>query len=243
MRRTLIVLFAILVQGFSTTKLLAQGDFGFEVEGFAGMSIWQDRNFQIGPPQVPENSPNINLNFAYGDKILYGGRFNILSRGHWGGEFTYSYQDNTLTLSRQGFSGSPVQLDGAVQHFFYNMIFYPNRYESPKITPFATGGIGFGAYSLSSEARARAANPTDLGIGTLRPSEKRLAYNYGFGVKAKISSRIGVRADFRHIFSDVPSYGLPKESSNPAQTVLPIQGKLQMYEASAGIYFHISKGL
>ncbi len=51
-----------------------------------------------------------------------------------------------------------------------------------------------------------------------------------------------MRADFRHIFSDVPSFGLPKESSNINQVVLPIQGKLQMYEASAGIYFHFSKG-
>jgi opacity protein-like surface antigen len=124
------------------------------------------------------------------------------------------------------------------------MIFYPIRYEGAKVTPFATGGIGFGAYSLSDEARAKAADtgPNGYGIGSLRPSEKRFAFNYGLGVKAKISSRIGVRADFRHIFSDVPSYGLPKESPNPNQVVLPIQGKLQMYEASAGIYFHVSKG-
>ena len=47
--------------------------------------------------------------------------------------------------------------------------------------------------------------------------------------------------DFRHNFSDVPSYGLPKESSNPAQAVLPIQGKLQNYEVSAGIYFQFLK--
>ena len=97
-------------------------------------------------------------------------------------------------------------------------------------------------FAFTGEARADAANPTVYGIGNLRPYEKRFAYNYGFGVKAKLTSRIGVRADFRHIFSDVPSYGLPKESSNPTQTVLPIQGKLQMYEASAGIYFHVSKG-
>jgi hypothetical protein len=73
--------------------------------------------------------------------------------------------------------------------------------------------------------------------------DKRFAFNYGFGVKAKISSRFGVRADFRHIFSDVPSYGLPKESPNPTQTVLPIQGKLQMFEASVGFYLHLSSGL
>ncbi|HEU0006159.1 MAG TPA: hypothetical protein VFS12_09235 [Terriglobia bacterium] len=242
MRKTLIVLAVILVQGVSG-PLLAQGDFGFEIGAFGGRSMWKDRDFQIGPPQVPIGAPHINLNFAYGDEFLYGGRFNVLSRGHWGGEFSYTYQNSTLTLTRQDFSGSPVELDGGVHHFFYNMIFNLMRYERSKLVPFVTGGVGLAAYTLSDEARAKAADPAGYGIGYLRPSEKRFAYNYGFGLKAKVTSRIGVRADFRHIFSDVPSYGLPKESSNPTQTVLPIQGKLQMFEASAGIYFHFSKGL
>jgi opacity protein-like surface antigen len=241
MRKTLIVLAVILAQGASAS-LFGQGEFGFEIAGFGGYSIWKDRDFQIGPPQVPVGSPPINLNFAYDDEIVYGGRFNILSRGHWGGEFSYSYQNNTLSLSRQNFPGSPVRLDGGVHHFFYNMIFNLVRYEKTKVVPFVTGGVGLAGYALSDEARANAANPAVYGIGNLRPYEKRFAYNYGFGVKAKLTSHFGVRADFRHIFSDVPSFGLPKESSNPNQIVLPIQGKLQMYEASAGIYYHFSKG-
>jgi len=241
MRKTLIVLAVILAQGVSG-RLHAQGNFGFEFGAFGGRSMWQDRDFQVGPPQVPPGSPNINLNFAYKDQFVYGGRFNFLSRGHWGGEVSYSYQSNTVTISRQNFSGKPVALDGAVHHFFYNMIFNLLPYEKSKLVPFATGGVGLAGYSLSVKARADAADPAVYGIGNLRPYEKRFAYNYGFGVKAKVTSRIGVRADFRHIFSDVPSYGLPKESTNPAQTVLPIQGKLQMYEASAGIYFHFSQG-
>lgn len=241
MRKTLIVLAVILVQGVSG-HLFAQGDFGFEIGAFGGRSLWKDRNFQIGPPQVPTGSSNIALNFAYKDEFVYGGRFNLLSRGHWGGEISYSYQSNTLTLSRQNFSGSPVKLDGGVHHFFYNTIFNLTRYEKSKVVPFVTGGVGLAAYALSDQARADAASPTVYGIGNLRPYEKRFAYNYGFGVRAKLTSNVGVRGDFRHIFSDVPSYGLPKESSNPAQTVLPIQGKLQMYEASVGIYFHFSKG-
>jgi opacity protein-like surface antigen len=239
MRKTLIVLAVILVQGLSG-QLFAQGDFGFEIGAFGGRALWQDRDFQIGPPQVPPGSPNINLNFAYQDEFIYGGRFNLLSRGHWGGEISYSYQQNTVTLSRQNFRD--VELDGGVHHFFYNMIFNLTTYEKSKIVPFVTGGIGLAAYALSDQARADAANPAVYGIGNLRPYEKRFAYNYGLGVKAKVTSHVGVRGDFRHIFSDVPSYGLPKESSNPNQIVLPIQGKLQMFEASVGIYYHFSKG-
>src|SRR5262245_37797782 len=241
MRKTLVILAIILAQGVSG-HLFAQRDYGFEIGAFGGRSLWQDRDFQIGPPQVPVGSPHINLNFSYKDQWVYGGRFNILSRGHWGGEFSYSYQTNTVTLTRQNFTGRPVELDGGVHHFFYNMIFNLFSYQKSKVVPFVTGGIGLAGYALSDEARADAANPAVYGIGALRPYEKRFAYNYGFGVKAKLTSHFGVRADFRHIFSDVPSFGLPKESSNPNQVVLPIQGKLQMYEASAGIYYHFSKG-
>ena len=123
-------------------NLFAQGDFGFEIGGFGGYSIWKDRDFQIGPPQVPVGSPPISLNFAYDDEIVYGGRFNILSRGHWGGEFSYSYQSNTLSLSRQNFTGRAVRLDGGVHHFFYNMIFNLVPYEKSKLVPFVTGGVG-----------------------------------------------------------------------------------------------------
>ena len=239
MRKTLVILAIVLIQGISG-HLFAQGGYGFEIGAFGGRSLWQDRDFQIGPPHVPVGSPPINLNFAYNDEFVYGGRFNLMSRGHWGGEISYSYQKNTVTLSRQNFRN--VELDGGVHHFFYNMIFNLTSYEKAKLVPFVTGGVGLAGYALSDEARAKAADPTVYGIGNLRPYEKRFAYNYGFGVKAKVTSSVGVRADFRHIFSDVPSYGLPKESSNPTQTVLPIQGKLQMYEVSAGIYFHFSKG-
>ena len=172
---------------------------------------------------------------------MYGARFNLLSRGHWGGEFTYDYQKNTLMVSREGFPS--VELDGAIHHFFYNMVFYPLRYSDSKVIPFATGGVGLAAYSLSTSALEKAADPQVYGIGNLREMDKRFAYNYGFGLKAKISSRFGVRFDFRHVFSDVPSYGLPKESPDPNQTVLPIQGKLQMFEGSVGIYLHLSNGL
>ena len=233
--RKIVVLMLILFEGFAGVAL-AQEKFGFEIGGYSGAAIFRDRSFRVGPPQA---SPPIALGFQYGDKIVYGGRFNLLSHGYWGGELAYGYQKNTVKLTRQSFT--PVELKGSVHHFFYDTVLYPMRYRSHRMEPFLTAGLGLAGYNLSSETRARAADPKDYGLGKLANVDKRFAFSYGGGLKADVSSHAGIRVDFRHIFSDVPSFGLPKESSNPSQIVLPIQGKLQNFEGSVGIYFHFLK--
>jgi opacity protein-like surface antigen len=218
------------------TNAIAQEKFGFEVGVYGGPNDWKSRNFQIGPPQA---SPPIPLTFDYKSRPVFGGRVNLLSQGHWGGELSYSYQRNTATISRTSFT--PVDLKGGIHEFFYNTVLYPFRYRTTRLMPFVTAGIGTAIYQLSDETRQRAADPKIFGLGTLESFDKRFAFNYGGGVKFDVFSHLGVRVDFRHNFSDVPSYGLPKESSNPAQTVLPIQGKLQNLEGSIGVYIHFLK--
>jgi opacity protein-like surface antigen len=229
--RKMFVFVVVLVLSSSACLLGQAEQTGYELGVYVSQQNWKARSFQIGPPQAFTPIP---LGFRYNDHVAYGIRANLLSQGHWAGELSYSYQRNTATLTRQSFT--PVALPGAVHHFFYNEVFYPVRY-GPAVVPFITGGIGLAAYQLSDEARARAADPRIYGLGNLRSTDKRVALNYGAGVKANIVRHFGVRGDFRHIFSDVPSYGIPKESPSPFQLVLPIQGKLQTYEFSFGIYF------
>ena len=235
MRKRSFLILLFLVQGFSGF-LFGQEKYNFEIGPYAGVGGWQDRNFQVGPPQA---SPPITLGFHLPEKPVYGVRLNLLSRKHWGGEVAYAYENNTVTLTRPSFT--PVPLEGAVHHFFYNQVFYPARYRQSAVMPFLTGGIGVAGYHLSDETRARAEDPRGFGIGKLTSMDARFAFNYGGGVKMNVTRSFGVRVDFRHNFSDVPSFGLPKQSSNPAQAVLPIGGKLQTYEGSAGIYFHFMK--
>ena len=205
---------------------------GYEVGVFAAGVDWQSKTFQIGPPQ---SSTPIPLGFSYKDnQIAYGARANFLSHGHWAGELSYSYQRNTLTLSRPGFAS--VGLGGGIHHVFYNEVFYPVRYGGPVI-PFITGGIGLAAYHLSDTAQAAAANPAMLGLGSLKSNDEQLALNYGGGVKANIAKHMGIRADFRHIFTEVPTWGLPTRSSVATQPVFPVHGQLQNFEFSVGIYF------
>jgi len=234
MRKTRPVLVLILFLTFAG-MVRAQETVNLEIGGYASQTQWKARQFQINAPQA---IPPIDIGFRYEDKPVYGIRFNFLSSGFWGGEIDYNFQRNTVRLSRESFT--PVALDGNVQHLYYNTIFYPLRYRQ-RVNPFLTAGIGLAAYKLSSEARARAADPKIYRIGELKDLDKRVAFNYGGGIKVLIAGPVGLRADFRHNFSDVPSYGLPKESANPNQHVLPIQGKLQNYEFSAGIYLHALK--
>src|SRR5205809_1958431 len=95
MRKRSVLILLILVQGFSGL-LFGQEKYNLEIGPYAGVGVWQDRNFQLGPPQA---SPSVKFGFHLAEKPVYGVRFNLLSRGHWGGEVAYAYENNTVTLS------------------------------------------------------------------------------------------------------------------------------------------------
>src|SRR5215467_1750276 len=232
------VLILVLFLAFSGSLLAQEEKTGYELGVFAAWQDWKSRSFKIGPPQA---STPIDFGFRYRDRLAYGVRANFLSHGHWAGELSYSYQKNPVTITNQSNPFvPPTTFGGSVHQIFYNEVFYPAQYRR-WVTPFVTGGIGVAGYQLSETAREVVAPQS--GFGTLRKFDPRVALNYGVGFKVRIDSHVGFRADFRHIFSDVPSYGLPKESSNPAQVVLPIQGKLQTFEYSFGIFVrHLSLG-
>jgi hypothetical protein len=230
--------FVVLLLLGLTAESFGQTRYGLEIGGFAGGTFWQTKTFQIGPPQA---SPPFDMQFKYDDKIAGGIRGNFLSVGHWGGELSYSYQKNQFTLTREASSFPPTTLKGGVHQFFYNQIYYLNRYEKSTIQPFVTGGLGVADYTLDTGSRDWAADPNQGGIGVLRSSEAKFALNYGAGIKWQVGRRFGIRGDFRHNFSQAPHYGLPESSSNPSQVVFPLNGWIQNFEVTGGIYFRTSK--
>ena len=232
------VLILVLFLAFSGSLLAQEEKTGYELGVFAAWQDWKASSFQIGPPQalIP-----INFGFRYQDRIAYGVRANFLSHGHWAGELSYSYQKNPVTITNQSDPLIPsTTLTGSVHQIFYNEVFYPAQYRR-WVTPFITGGIGVAGYQLSESARESVA--PQAGFGELKKLDTRVALNYGVGLKVNVDSHVGFRADFRHLFSDAPSYGLPKQSPDPVQVVLPTHGKLQTFEYSFGIFVrHLSFG-
>jgi hypothetical protein len=238
MRRHLIIaglMSLICIFCWGTTSW-CQNHSAFEVGGFAGQSFWKSKTFEVGPPQA---DPSFSMQYKYDDKLLFGARANFLSYGHWGGEFAYSFQNNRFTLTRSG--NNSVSLDGNINQFFYNQIYYINRYEKSTVHPFLTGGVGISNFTIDQSSLDWAADPNQGAIGVLKGSETKFAMNYGGGVKVNLGSHFGVRGDFRHSFSQVPHYGLPESSSSPAQVVFPVKGWMQNFEVTGGFYYRTSK--
>ncbi len=219
-------------------EFCGQTRYGLELGGFGGQTFWQKKTFQIGPPQA---SPSFDMQYKYDDKIMGGIRGNFLSSGHWGGELSYSYQKNQFTLTREASSFPPTTLKGSVHQFFYNQIYYLNRYEKSTVQPFVTGGVGVADYTVNKSSRDWAADPNEGGIGVLNGSEAKFALNYGGGIKLQLGRHFGLRGDFRHNFSQTPHYGLPDSSPDPSQVVFPLKGWMQNFEVTGGIYFRTSK--
>jgi hypothetical protein len=97
MRKEFAILF-VLILALSESLFAQEEKTGYEVGIYASQQNWKSRSFQIGPPQSPTPIP---LTFSYKDRVAYGVRGNFLSKGHWGGELSYSYQKNNVALTRQ----------------------------------------------------------------------------------------------------------------------------------------------
>ena len=229
MKRTSVLVSVLLLSTFCMPAFAQEGH-GYEFGVFAGWAEWRERQYQIGFPQAV---PAIDVDYDLNGEVVGGMRLNFLSRRYWGGEVTYSYQQNTLSLASNG--GSPVQLDGAVHHALYNQVFYPRRYETGRIKPYFTGGIGAAGYTLNAQAVSEA---SQAGFGAFSKLDYRLVLNYGAGIKSELGEHAGVRLDFRHHFSEVPTYGVPKSGPGP---FLPFDGKLQTLEMTVGFYYRTAR--
>ncbi len=148
-----------------------------------------------------------------------------------------------LTLSRQNFTGRTVELDGGVHHFFYNMIFNLVPYEKSKVIPFVTGGVGTGSLRLERRGPCECSGPDRL--RHRQPAALREALCLQLRLWCQSQGDLALWRASRlppHLFRCAQLSVCRRNPATPTQIVLPIQGKLQMYEASAGIYFHFSRG-
>ena len=104
--------------------------------------------------------------------------------------------------------------------------------------PFASAGLGAAIYRPTSEAKRIASDPLQGNISELIESG-RFSFNYGFGVKRRLTDIFGLRFDVRGFLSRSPTFGLPESSDDPTATVLPLNNMLLSAEVSVGITINL----
>jgi opacity protein-like surface antigen len=167
-------------------------------------------NHQLGSTS-PDGKP--------ADVLLFNGhrvgiRFGFNSSGHIGQEIQYAYnrtdlRDNTgLILTDEPRVGMAIHQGG------YNLLYYFTAVkEGSKIRPFVTGGAHFSDFVLPGKA-------------TSQGSSVKAGFNYGIGVKVRLSTLFAFRLDVRQYETGKPNW---------SDLLVNQSGLLHQTEASAGL--------
>jgi len=184
---------------FCTAPAWAQfGEFWFS----AGQHLLSNRD--LGTDQTFGGSKS-DYQLTDGFRFAFRATFNGV--GHMGHEVQYAYNRTQLR-----FNGTtpPTDTGMAIHQGGYNFLLYGTA-EGIRVRPFATGGIGFNNFVPPGSSAGRGGGDTKIG------------FNYGGGVKFRVTQLWALRFDLRQYTSPKPFNLLQKE------------GWLRQTEISAGI--------
>ncbi|HXP88098.1 MAG TPA: outer membrane beta-barrel protein [Bryobacteraceae bacterium] len=159
-------------------------------------------NSGLGTDQPFGGTPN-DVQLTDGFRFAFRVGFN--SETIFGHEVQYAYQRTQLKFNDQGGAEQGM----AVHSGGYNFLVYATK-EGSRIRPFGTGGLGFFNFVPPGSSAVSGGGSTKFG------------FNYGGGVKVKITNLFAIRGDVRQYISPKP-FSLPLAS-----------GWLRMTEISAG---------
>jgi len=176
----------------------------------AGASILATND--LGSPSPAGTSNDDHL----GDGYRIGVRFDYDSAGRFGHELQYSYNHTDLN-DKTGLLIPPgASTSGAINQFGYNLLYYLNATgDEAKVRPFFTAGFHVNDYVLPYSA------PNRDFADSWRPG-----FNYGGGMKFKLSPLFGWRFDIRCYDTGKPNW---------SSLFYKQGGLLQQFEATAGI--------
>ena len=146
-------------------------------------------NSNIG--EVPQFG-DVPLRFSLDDGIRIGARLAMNSWVFLGHELSYAFQRSGLN------TGSGDSQGMTIQNFYYNFVAHATP-EGAAVRPFVTGGVGFSSFFPP-------------GVGSLSGAgDTKFGYNFGGGLKFRLSPRFGLRFDLRDHVTSKP-FDLPNSS-------------------------------
>ena len=126
-----------------------------------------------------------------------------------------------------------------LRQFHFNPVFHFKPRES-RVRPFVTAGFGMDYFGVTEEARRQVGNGinTPFGQVTNLQSGWSLAFNYGTGVKAKLTERIGLRFDVRGFSTASPSWGVKGQA--PAGAIAYTRtAPVNSFQTTGGVNFYL----
>jgi len=229
---------AISLLGFClmlSNSAFAQLKDNLELNFFGAGSIYTKNTYLIGFPQSATPIPG---EMRFQNHARFGARLGVYTRGHWGQEFFYSFEPNTVRISNAGPVPTTTDMRLRISNYGANALYYILETESSTFQPFLSAGLGGTLYQIRQESLVQVRDPA---IGNLRDvnNSNELAFNWGLGFKTYPGGRFGLRLDIRDFIARTPSFGLARQSNNPTATVLPATGPTNNGELSVGftIYF------
>ena len=199
---------------FSGTLLCAQSRDVWISGGASNFRFpYTHTNRNLGSTDVSGNRDDIQL----GNGWRIGFRLALNSSSSFGHEFQYSYSRPDFIDKTGNALGNPGSGRMEIHQAGYNFLYYFSSREAA-VRPLATVGVHFNDFVLPGSAT----------IG--HDSDSKFGFNYGVGLKWRITPLLGLRGDLRGYETGKPDWG---------GALVNQSGLLHQIEASAGlgIYF------
>ncbi len=193
--------------------------------------------FTIGTPQAA--TPITGVMQLNSGKI-YEARINFYTSNRIGSEVLYGYQYSGVSFNRDSPPQASLNVPLQIHTLTVNLLYYPLGETSSAWRPFVTIGGGAVIYRPSTGGQAAAKDPLQGNFDTFFESS-RGSGSAGGGVKHPITKSLGFRADASAVFTKVPTFGLPKSSTQSNAIVLPVGGLVHSVRASAGLIIYLGK--
>src|SRR4030095_10755537 len=181
----------------SSVDALAQR---FEAGTFLGGSWFSRPGFTLPSAQSPFFGDRVDYKFADGG--VWGVRAREALRTHWGLEQSY-----TLT-GTQNAVFDQVAVGMRTHHLYFNGTFTGGSMEA-KIRPYLSGGFGWSYFNPTDEGVAEAEPFINGPRGNAFDSTSEPAWNFGGGLKWRMSHRFVMDFSFRDFVHDSPAFNLP----------------------------------
>jgi outer membrane protein OmpA-like peptidoglycan-associated protein len=136
-------------------------------------------------------------------------------------------------------TGNDYALGARLRQFHFNPVLHFKPREA-RVRPFATFGFGFDYFQVTDGARAQVGNGVNTPFRQVTNLESmfRPAFNYGVGLKAKISERVGLRFDVRGFVTASPDFGV--NPAGPANAITYTRTTpLNALQTTGGITFYM----